>query len=71
MNEAAFCNLVQLGMQPSEIRELTWPQYLTLIIGSIEDEDDNSTNSDSTPVDGRGALERIMRARDSVTSVSR
>jgi len=57
-------------MQPSEIGTLTWPQYLTLIIGSLDD-GDNSANSDNTPVDGRGALERIMRARDSVTSVSR
>lgn len=66
MHEIAYSNLFQHQIAPSEIWDTTWPEYLLAII-SFQDQSEEVRKSDE-PVDGRGALQRILQARDRVTS---
>lgn len=69
LHEAAYYNLIQLHIQPSEIRDMTWPEYLGVVLGFQEQEDDDDGAS-GEPLTATQARARIAKARDSVTSVS-
>lgn len=64
LHEAAYYNLIQLHIQPSEIRAMTWPEYLGVVLGFQEQEEDEASNE---PVSAADASARFRRARDSVT----
>lgn len=63
LHEAAYYNLIQLHIQPSEIRAMTWPEYLGVVLGFQEQEEDEQNNE---PVDAAEASARISRLRESM-----
>lgn len=64
LHEAAYYNLIQLHIQPSEIRAMTWPEYLGVVLGFQEQEEDEANDE---PMSAADASARFRRARDSVT----
>lgn len=45
--DAAYAQLVQSGVQPSEVWNMTWPEYNVLLISKYEQEQASPSNSNA------------------------